>query len=76
MSGDGRGGSEEHVPKLRLDELLGGLQVRIDAVPGTACTACWRPSSPSDGNWTCRRCCAASWRPRWCWWTPSTGRWA
>ncbi|MFJ1608611.1 GAF domain-containing protein [Streptomyces sp. NPDC088253] len=35
MSGDGRGGSEEHVPKLRLDELLGELQVRIDAVRGT-----------------------------------------
>ncbi|MFI1358757.1 GAF domain-containing protein [Streptomyces sp. NPDC020898] len=35
MSGDGRGGFEEHVPKLRLDELLGELQVRIDAVRGT-----------------------------------------
>ncbi|MDH6221013.1 sensor histidine kinase [Streptomyces pseudovenezuelae] len=35
MSGDGRGGSEEHVPKLRLDELMGELQVRIDAVRGT-----------------------------------------
>jgi signal transduction histidine kinase len=35
MSGDRHGGSEEHVPKLRLDELLGELQVRIDAVRGT-----------------------------------------
>ncbi|MFE6485651.1 GAF domain-containing protein [Streptomyces sp. NPDC057757] len=35
MSGDGHGGSGEHVPKLRLDELLGELQVRIDAVRGT-----------------------------------------
>ncbi|MFF1678534.1 GAF domain-containing protein [Streptomyces sp. NPDC058256] len=35
MSGDARDGSEEHVPKLRLDELLGELQVRIDAVRGT-----------------------------------------
>ncbi|MFI5806726.1 GAF domain-containing protein [Streptomyces sp. NPDC051561] len=35
MGGDARGGSEEHVPKLRLDELLGELQVRIDAVRGT-----------------------------------------
>ncbi len=35
MSGDGRGDFEEHVPKLRLDELLGELQVRIDAVRGT-----------------------------------------
>ncbi|WP_330292375.1 sensor histidine kinase [Streptomyces sp. NBC_00576] len=35
MSGDDRGGFEEHVPKLRLDELLGELQVRIDAVRGT-----------------------------------------
>ncbi|MEU9189035.1 GAF domain-containing sensor histidine kinase [Streptomyces sp. NPDC048484] len=35
MSGDGRDGSEEHAPKLRLDELLGELQVRIEAVRGT-----------------------------------------
>ncbi|MCW8098962.1 sensor histidine kinase [Streptomyces tauricus] len=35
MSGDRRDGSEERVPKLRLDELLGELQVRIDAVRGT-----------------------------------------
>ncbi|MEV0220385.1 GAF domain-containing protein [Streptomyces sp. NPDC050704] len=35
MSGDGRGGPEQHLPKLRLDELLGELQVRIDAVRGT-----------------------------------------
>ncbi|MDX2543180.1 GAF domain-containing protein [Streptomyces sp. WI04-05B] len=35
MSEDRRGGTEEHVPKLRLDELLGELQVRIDAVRGT-----------------------------------------
>ena len=35
MSGDGRGGSEQYLPKLRLDELLGELQVRIDAVRGT-----------------------------------------
>ncbi|MFD5075065.1 GAF domain-containing protein [Streptomyces sp. NPDC058371] len=35
MSGDARDGSEEHVPKLRLDELMSELQVRIDAVRGT-----------------------------------------
>ncbi|MFD9460326.1 GAF domain-containing protein [Streptomyces sp. NPDC060027] len=35
MTGDGRGSSEQHLPKLRLDELLGELQVRIDAVRGT-----------------------------------------
>ncbi|MFD3517992.1 GAF domain-containing protein [Streptomyces sp. NPDC058657] len=35
MSGDGHDGSGEHVPRLRLDELLGELQVRIDAVRGT-----------------------------------------
>jgi len=35
MSGDRHGGTEDHVPKLRLDELLGELQVRIDAVRGT-----------------------------------------
>ncbi|MGW7045575.1 GAF domain-containing protein [Streptomyces avermitilis] len=35
MSGDRPGGTEEHVPKLRLNELLGELQVRIDAVRGT-----------------------------------------
>lgn len=35
MGADARGGSEQHLPKLRLDELLGELQVRIDAVRGT-----------------------------------------
>lgn len=35
MGADTRGGSEQHLPKLRLDELLGELQVRIDAVRGT-----------------------------------------
>ncbi|WP_405876942.1 GAF domain-containing protein [Streptomyces sp. NBC_01136] len=35
MGADSRAGSEQHVPKLRLDELLGELQVRIDAVRGT-----------------------------------------
>ncbi|MET8036259.1 GAF domain-containing sensor histidine kinase [Streptomyces sp. NPDC005345] len=35
MSGDGRERSQDHLPKLRLDELLGELQVRIDAVRGT-----------------------------------------
>src|SRR4051794_16808431 len=35
MSVHARGGSEQHLPKLRLDELLGELQVRIDAVRGT-----------------------------------------
>lgn len=35
MSEDRHGGTEEHVPKLRLDELLDELQVRIDAVRGT-----------------------------------------
>ncbi|MCX5001655.1 GAF domain-containing sensor histidine kinase [Streptomyces sp. NBC_00638] len=35
MTGDGRESSEQHLPKLRLDELLGELQVRIDAVRGT-----------------------------------------
>ncbi|MEU8794320.1 GAF domain-containing protein [Streptomyces sp. NPDC048643] len=35
MSGDERERSEQRLPKLRLDELLGELQVRIDAVRGT-----------------------------------------
>ncbi|MFF1308864.1 GAF domain-containing protein [Streptomyces sp. NPDC058307] len=35
MSEDRHSGTEEHVPKLRLDELLDELQVRIDAVRGT-----------------------------------------
>lgn len=35
MSGNGRERSQGHLPKLRLDELLGELQVRIDAVRGT-----------------------------------------
>ncbi|MGW3662415.1 sensor histidine kinase [Streptomyces sp. NPDC005141] len=35
MSADGRERSEQHLPNLRLDELLGELQVRIDAVRGT-----------------------------------------
>jgi signal transduction histidine kinase len=35
MSEDRHGGIEEHVPRLRLDELLDELQVRIDAVRGT-----------------------------------------
>jgi signal transduction histidine kinase len=35
MGVDTRGGSEQDLPKLRLDELLGELQVRIDAVRGT-----------------------------------------
>ncbi|MGW1761105.1 sensor histidine kinase [Streptomyces mirabilis] len=35
MGADTRGGPEQHLPKLRLDELLGELQVRIDAVRGT-----------------------------------------
>lgn len=35
MSGEGRGGSKQHLPKLRLDELLDELQARIDAARGT-----------------------------------------
>ena len=35
MSGEGHGGSGQHVPKLRLDELLDELQSRIDAARGT-----------------------------------------
>ncbi|MEU6657678.1 GAF domain-containing protein [Streptomyces sp. NPDC046821] len=35
MSGEGRGGAEQYLPKLRLDDLLGELQVRIDAARGT-----------------------------------------
>jgi signal transduction histidine kinase len=35
MSRDTRERSDQHLPKLRLDELLGELQVRIDAVRGT-----------------------------------------
>jgi len=35
MSGEGRGGSEQQLPKLRLDELLDELQARIDAARGT-----------------------------------------
>ncbi|MFF4351232.1 GAF domain-containing protein [Streptomyces sp. NPDC001530] len=35
MSGEGRGGSEHPLPKLRLDELLDELQARIDAARGT-----------------------------------------
>ncbi|MCZ4508365.1 GAF domain-containing protein [Streptomyces sp. ActVer] len=35
MSGEVRGGSEQHLPKLRLDELLDELQSRIDAARGT-----------------------------------------
>ncbi|MFI8872367.1 sensor histidine kinase [Streptomyces sp. NPDC055243] len=36
MSGEGRGeGAEQHLPKLRLDELLDELQSRIDAARGT-----------------------------------------
>ncbi|MER5666361.1 sensor histidine kinase [Streptomyces mirabilis] len=35
MGAEMRGGSDQHLPKLRLDELLGELQVRIDAVRGT-----------------------------------------
>ncbi|MFF2503752.1 GAF domain-containing protein [Streptomyces sp. NPDC058067] len=35
MSGEGRGGAEQYLPRLRLDDLLGELQVRIDAARGT-----------------------------------------
>jgi two-component system, NarL family, sensor histidine kinase DevS len=35
MSGEGRGRSEQYLPKLRLDELLDELQARIDAARGT-----------------------------------------
>jgi signal transduction histidine kinase len=35
MGADTPAGPEQHLPKLRLDELLGELQVRIDAVRGT-----------------------------------------
>ncbi|MGW3940795.1 sensor histidine kinase [Streptomyces phaeochromogenes] len=35
MSGEVSGGSEQHLPKLRLDELLDELQSRIDAARGT-----------------------------------------
>jgi two-component system, NarL family, sensor histidine kinase DevS len=35
MSGEGHGGSEPQLPKLRLDELLDELQARIDAARGT-----------------------------------------
>ncbi|WP_393086358.1 GAF domain-containing protein [Streptomyces sp. LN704] len=35
MNADGSQGSGQHLPRLRLDELLGELQVRIDAVRGT-----------------------------------------
>jgi signal transduction histidine kinase len=35
MSGEGHGGSEQQLPKLRLDELLDELQARIDAARGT-----------------------------------------
>ncbi|WP_409236429.1 GAF domain-containing protein [Streptomyces sp. PA5.6] len=35
MSGEDRGGSGQQLPKLRLDELLDELQVRIDAARGT-----------------------------------------
>ncbi|WP_406446902.1 GAF domain-containing protein [Streptomyces sp. NBC_01613] len=35
MSGDGLGDSKRHLPRLRFDELLAELQVRIDAVRGT-----------------------------------------
>ncbi|MFF7160195.1 GAF domain-containing protein [Streptomyces sp. NPDC008086] len=35
MSGEQRGSSEQHLPKLRLDELLDELQARIDAARGT-----------------------------------------
>ncbi|MEV5986630.1 GAF domain-containing protein [Streptomyces sp. NPDC052051] len=35
MSGEGRVPSEQHLPKLRLDELLDELQARIDAARGT-----------------------------------------
>ncbi|GGX88562.1 sensor histidine kinase [Streptomyces minutiscleroticus] len=35
MGGDGHRGSAQHLPKLRLDELLDELQSRIDAARGT-----------------------------------------
>ncbi|MER6441242.1 GAF domain-containing protein [Streptomyces sp. NPDC001185] len=35
MGADAQAGSEQHLPRLRLDDLLGELQVRIDAVRGT-----------------------------------------
>ncbi|GAA3039298.1 two-component system sensor histidine kinase [Streptomyces glomeratus] len=35
MGGEGPGRSEQHLPKLRLDELLDELQARIDAARGT-----------------------------------------
>ncbi|MFE6806493.1 GAF domain-containing protein [Streptomyces sp. NPDC057681] len=35
MSGEGPGGAAQYLSKLRLDDLLGELQVRIDAARGT-----------------------------------------
>ncbi|MGW6152090.1 GAF domain-containing protein [Streptomyces sp. NPDC055144] len=35
MSGEGPGGAAQYLPKLRLDDLLGELQVRIAAARGT-----------------------------------------
>ncbi|WP_055491114.1 GAF domain-containing protein [Streptomyces sp. TP-A0356] len=35
MSGEGRGLPDQHLPKLRLDELLDEVQARIDAARGT-----------------------------------------
>ncbi|MGW9024010.1 GAF domain-containing protein [Streptomyces sp. NPDC055722] len=35
MSGEGHGRPEQHLPKLRLDELLDEVQARIDAARGT-----------------------------------------
>ena len=34
MNGERRGRSDQHLPKLRLDELLDELQARIDAARG------------------------------------------
>ena len=35
MSGEAHNGPDQHLPKLRLDELLDELQTRIDAARGT-----------------------------------------
>ncbi|MEU6369277.1 histidine kinase, partial [Streptomyces sp. NPDC046931] len=35
MGGEGPGRSEQHLPRLRLDEMLDEVQARIDAARGT-----------------------------------------
>jgi hypothetical protein len=77
MSRDPRERSEQHLPKLRLDELLGELQVRIDAVRGTRdrLHSLLEAVLSVGRELDLPRSCAASSRPPACWWTPSTGRW-